>query len=327
MICDKFVSVIIPTYNSAISLCRAIDSALSQEHKPSEIIVINDGSTDDTPNVVKNYGDNIIYIEQDNQGQGSARNAGLKVATGRFVAFLDADDYWHPGFLKRCVDFLEEHEEAVAVSTGVITKQWKKPDRYWPPIDVVNEDERFEECVLDNFFRFWARYDHVTTGSNVIRRDIIKKAGYQLAKLRISQDLEYWAYIATFGKWGFVPEHLWIGDSCRVASKQGWLKKYHKRRKLCPTVEQWEKRILNRISESDFEYFKVARGRVASGYLHAKVIAGDSVGAKHIVKKYGNEMVGNKISNILKYSLAIGSISWWIMCTVIRLREYLKRFR
>lgn len=320
---NSSVSVIIPAYNSAASVCRTIDSALAQNLKPHEVIVINDGSTDNTAEVAQSYGDKIIYIEQDNQGQGSARNAGLKVATGRFIAFLDADDYWLPGFLKRCVGFLEEHQEAVAVSTGIIVKRWKKPDRYWPPIN--SEDENFNECVLADFFRFWASYDHVRTGASVIRREIIEKAGYQ-RDLRVSQDLEYWAYIATFGKWGFIPEHLWIGDSCQVASKQGWLKKYHKRRKLCPTVEQWEQRLLSRIEE-DIDNFCIIRGRVAIGYAHNHILGGNRDKAFHIVNKYGSFFPRNKLSKLMLIGAKFGFLGWYIACCIMIIKERMKDMR
>ena len=103
------VSVIIPAYNSGNSLALAVDSALAQTHRPLEIIVVNDGSTDDTADVAKNYGDQIQYVEQLNEGQGAARNTGLAMARGNLISFLDADDYWREGFLAQCVDFLEKN--------------------------------------------------------------------------------------------------------------------------------------------------------------------------------------------------------------------------
>ena len=101
-------SVIIPAYNAATSLQQSIDSALHQTLLPLEIIVINDGSTDETAMVTKKYGNNIIYLEQANAGQGAARNAGLSVARGELIAFLDADDYWMPTFLEKCTAFLQD---------------------------------------------------------------------------------------------------------------------------------------------------------------------------------------------------------------------------
>ena len=121
---ENSVSVIIPAYNVEYSLNHCIESVLAQNPKPKEIIVINDGSTDNTAKVAKSYRDKITYIEQENLGQGAARNAGLKIAKGEFIAFLDADDYWLPGFLITCVDFLIKNPKAAAVNTAYIIKKW-----------------------------------------------------------------------------------------------------------------------------------------------------------------------------------------------------------
>lgn len=83
---DCNVSVIIPTYNSAVSLVRSIDSALGQTLKPKEVIVINDGSTDNTAEIVGNYKDKILYLEQANQDSSAARNRRLHIVTGKYAA-------------------------------------------------------------------------------------------------------------------------------------------------------------------------------------------------------------------------------------------------
>lgn len=321
---DKSVSVIIPAYNAESSLGKCIDSALSQDLKPAEVIVVNDGSIDTTSEVAMRYGSQIIYIEQENQGQGAARNAGLKKATGRFIAFLDADDYWLPGFLRKCVGFLLEHENAIAVSTGLIIKKWGK-ERIAPPI-LADTSKTNVMCVLENFFDFWAEQDHVRTGSVLIRRDIIEKAGYQLADLRISQDLEYWGYLATYGKWGFVPEPLWVGNSRYAATNHGWLAKYKRRRQLCPTVEKWQRRIMPRLKEKDWLGFEIVRGRVAKSFAHSKILAGNDVSARSIVLEFGKQFPKDKISRIMKFGASTGIIGWKSCFYLLRLRELLKSF-
>ena len=86
---DCSVSVVIPAHNAENCLRDAVDSALNQELPPLEIIVINDGSTDSTAAVAKSYGDRVVYLEQENQGQGAARNAGLRIAKGRLRPGFD----------------------------------------------------------------------------------------------------------------------------------------------------------------------------------------------------------------------------------------------
>jgi glycosyltransferase involved in cell wall biosynthesis len=90
------VSVIIPSYNYARYLGEAIDSALGQTLPPLEVIVVDDGSTDDTPDVLAKYGDRIRVLRQKNAGVAVARNSGIAAARGEYVAFLDADDVWLP---------------------------------------------------------------------------------------------------------------------------------------------------------------------------------------------------------------------------------------
>lgn len=105
------VSVIIPTYNRARLVVEAIESALRQTAPPREIIVVDDGSTDDTPQVLKSFGNRIISVRQENQGVGTARNRALAMARGRYLAFLDSDDIWLEFKLELQVDVMERRPE------------------------------------------------------------------------------------------------------------------------------------------------------------------------------------------------------------------------
>ena len=99
---QPLVSVVIPTYNRSTLVCTAIDSVLQQTWTNTEIVLIDDGSTDDTRAVISRYGDRVRYCYQPNTGlPAAARNAGIARATGEYVAFLDSDDYWMPEKLER----------------------------------------------------------------------------------------------------------------------------------------------------------------------------------------------------------------------------------
>ncbi len=101
------ITAIIPSFNRAGTIARAIDSILSQEFAPLEIIVVDDGSTDNTRSIVESYGAQIRYVRQPNAGVASARNAGVVAARGEWIAFLDSDDYWLPAHLVRLAAAIE----------------------------------------------------------------------------------------------------------------------------------------------------------------------------------------------------------------------------
>ena len=321
------VSVIIPVYNSEGCMRDAIDSALSQELRPLEVIVINDGSTDATEETARRYGDRIVYLQQANRGQGAARNAGLRVARGEFIAFLDADDYWKPAFLQTCIEFLLLHHDVIAVSTGLITRGFDGSQVVQPQAFCTDEQRYGESFVLDDFFSFWATYDHVRTGSNVIRHSAIKQAGLQREDLRIGQDLEYWGYLATFGKWGFIPRPLWVGNSRQAASRLGWLTKYRDRRRLCPDVEQWGKRIEPRLRPFEKEPYARVRGRIAMIYAQNKILAGNRGSAYELVREYGPAMPVCRMSRIMRAAARWGRWGWLVACLAICLKEWFKATR
>ena len=319
------VSVIIPAYDVAVCLDRCLDSVFAQDVAETQVIVVNDGSTDGTAEVATRYGDRLLYLEQENQGQGAARNAGLRVARGDYVAFLDADDYWLPGFLRACIDFLQRQSGAIAVSTGQIIKLWGHADRLHPPILATSSAKaRLQPSILEHFFDFWGAQDHIRTGSALIRRQAIEKAGYQRADLSISQDLEYWGYLATYGKWGFIPQPLWVGASAQAAKAKGWLHKYRQRRRLCPTIEQWQTRIAPRLDPTEWPGFKRMRGRVAAGYALNTLLAGDDLGSRDIMAAYGGDMPQTRYTRLMQIGHRSGWNGWKLTCHVLRLREWVK---
>lgn len=111
------VSVIIPTFNRAWILAEAIDSVLDQTRPADEVIVVDDGSTDDTQALLRRYGGRIQILCQPNRGVSAARNAGIRRSTGALIALLDADDLWRPAKLARQTAFFDAHPEALICQT------------------------------------------------------------------------------------------------------------------------------------------------------------------------------------------------------------------
>ena len=107
-----------PAFNVAWCIGRAVDSVLAQDFRARELIVVNDGSIDDTAAVLAGYGAAIAVIHQENRGMSAARNAGIRAARGRYIAFLDSDDWWLPAKLSRQVELMEARPEIGFCSTA-----------------------------------------------------------------------------------------------------------------------------------------------------------------------------------------------------------------
>lgn len=109
---SPLVSVILPTHNRAWTLKAAVDSVLAQENCPFELIVVDDGSTDETPALLRSYGGRLTVLRQENRGVSAARNTGIAHAAGELIAFLDSDDHWLPGKLSRQAAFFAHRPDA-----------------------------------------------------------------------------------------------------------------------------------------------------------------------------------------------------------------------
>jgi len=117
------VSVIIPTYNSSHTILRCLDSVLSQTHRPSQVVIIDDASTDNTVNLLSNYISSsplniILYVNKTNHGPAYSRNRGWDYSTQPFIAFLDSDDEWHPQKLQYQYSLISSSDSISAVATG-----------------------------------------------------------------------------------------------------------------------------------------------------------------------------------------------------------------
>lgn len=188
------VSIIIPTYNCDQFLGRAIASALSQSYTDYEVLVVDDGSTDDTSNVVAQYGQKVRYFHQSNRGVSAARNLALSYATGEFVAYLDADDMWYPEKLALQVAFLDVHQECgfVHAEVSVIDEDDKIIHVYFN--QETKRSVPHGVCLNDLLRRC-----HIQTLTVLERRQCLDRAGMFDERLPIAQDYHHWIKVALHG--------------------------------------------------------------------------------------------------------------------------------
>lgn len=206
------VSIIIPVYNSAGFIESAIDSVLEQDFKDYEIIVVDDGSTDNINDVMSRYTNNdlVRFFHQSNKGPGGARNLGIKASKGEFIAFLDADDILEKNSLHDRVDVFKRFPEVSMVFTDmkkVLLENGQKR--------VIRENDLLEtgflnsisaDCIRlhsEDIYLFsreiWYElvlYCFIWTGTVMIRREVFKKVGFFKEELNIAEDHDLWIRIA-----------------------------------------------------------------------------------------------------------------------------------
>lgn len=311
------LSIVIPVYNASKLLNRCLDNIFNQKTNYSyEVILVDDGSTDDSVDLIKARKEqNIILFQQQNAGPSVARNKGVELAKGKYCAYLDADDYWMPAFIDRTISFLEEHEDCVAVN--VAQRHLSVSGDYFAPACYNNYKKPF---ILDDFFSFWAKNMHVCTGSVVIRTEIISKTGGMRSDLRITEDLEFWGLVSTYGKWGFIPEVLFISDGCDVTKSQGWLKKMQIRWKNAPSIGEWEKRIITKLPELTISY-QEARGRVSRNLTYCQLLSDRISLSRQEALLYGKYFIKDpigKLMNLAKHT----KLTWWMLAKFLKYREY-----
>jgi glycosyltransferase involved in cell wall biosynthesis len=162
------ISVIVPTYNCSDYLSTAVESVLAQNYLNTEIIVIDDGSTDDTRDRLQPYRDRLRYLYQPNQGVSVARNRGIQEARGEFIAFLDADDYFLPNKLTAQVALFVAQPQL-----GIVHSGWRRVDRLGNPLMEVTPWEKVPELNLES----WLRWKPVLPSAMMFRRDWLIRAG------------------------------------------------------------------------------------------------------------------------------------------------------
>ena len=205
------VTVVIPAYNAEKYIIRSIESVLNQTRCPDEIIVVDDGSKDNTANIVRSFGDRVTLIQQPNAGVSAARNTGIKAATGDWIAFLDADDEWLPEKVEWQAKLIGNNPELVWATGNYIECLCDEDRRaeHIPPqkcIHYLNGKGYYESYLRAIQLYEWGHTDCV-----LIQKHVFDEVGTFNTELVIAEDLDMWLRIAyRYPKVGFSPQPLAI---------------------------------------------------------------------------------------------------------------------
>jgi glycosyltransferase involved in cell wall biosynthesis len=261
------ISVVITCYNYGGYLPCALDSVLSQTYGNYEIILVNDGSTDNTDEVVKPYLSNpkIKYIRQANAGQANAKNTGIKHATGEYVAFLDADDIWDETKLeKQVLLFSDLHIAVVYSNTKYIDENGQAL------ADVMNTMKKhrgniLKKILLDNFIPF---------SSSIIRRSVLSEFNGFDETLKMSIDWDLWLRISTKYEFDYIDEALLI---YRVGHSGQMSKNYTVRQECCDRIsENFINKYSGLLTKQDIRRAKIYTYNMR-GYNYRKIDPSKSI--------------------------------------------------
>lgn len=199
---DRSVSVIIPTYNYGHFIGEAIESASAQTFPVSEIIVVDNDSTDDTESVVRGFGERVTYIREPNLGVSAARNKGIESSKGDFIAFLDADDTWLPQKIEKQIAKMLDDPEIGVVHCGL-----REFDNASGETLALHLDGS-EGWVADEMLLFSTPTIIGPGGTILVRREVFENVGGFDTRLTNGEDWEFCLRVARNYKIGFVAEPL-----------------------------------------------------------------------------------------------------------------------
>ena len=192
------VSIVIPTHNRWPMVGEAVESVLAQTASRYELIVVDDGSTDETPRRLRDYGARITVLAQSRRGVAAARNLGVRHASGSYLAFLDSDDLWHPRKLQRQLGFMEGNPAVEICQT----------DEIWIRNGVRVNPRNKHRKPSGDIFRASLDLCLVSPSAVMMRRELFERAGGFDESLPVCEDYDLWLRIARDTEIPLVPEAL-----------------------------------------------------------------------------------------------------------------------
>jgi glycosyltransferase involved in cell wall biosynthesis len=195
------ISVVVPAYNASSWIKETLDSILAQTFQDFEVIVVDDGSTDDTADLIESYGGVVRCVRKTNGGASSARNVGIRCSRGSWIAFVDADDLWLPFKLDLQVRMIDKNPDLV----------WQYSDAY-----IFESDSRCIRCLASenhkpykgDILRQLLMYCFIPSPTPLVRRDVFDQVGFfsESPVTRIGEDWDLWLRIAAMYNVGYVDQ-------------------------------------------------------------------------------------------------------------------------
>jgi glycosyltransferase involved in cell wall biosynthesis len=274
------ISVIIPLYNKAAEIERTLRSVLEQSLQPLEIIVVDDGSTDGSAAIVERVGgERVRLIRQQNRGVSAARNKGIELSRGEYVAFLDGDDRWQPDYLKCLTDFIARYPDCGAYGVAFYVDSGE---------GLVLADTPQTEGEVDFFAESMQRYVLIPSAAT-LRRDVLLDVGGFPNGMRMGEDQFLWTKVARSAKVAFLPTPLVVYS--RAASNRS-AATYRPEQ----TIYSFEQLYDAQAEDLSNEYI----ARVALGKAIVESVSGGTKRAKQVAKFFSYNKLSRKLMRRLK---------------------------
>ena len=286
------VSVVIPAYKAAGTIGRAIDSLLGQTRPPEEILVVDDGSPDDTAAVVSAYGPHVTLVSKENGGVAGARNLGIERSGGDVVAFLDADDYWEPQKLQRQLDVLSEHPQV-----GLVASWYYIEEPGAPRVPAARRGGAlFDRPLTATGAEVFEAAGKIWTSAVLIRRDVLGGNRFA-AQFEPAEDKDLWVRMVLAR-----PIYLSSEPLCTAVMEPGSLSRKDVDYAYSPLI---------RIAE---QYADVLGGRGRRTF-EARVFRGWA--AAHLYRRQPRNAVKPAWNRLLRDPLT--AEGWWVLLKSIAL--------
>ncbi len=205
---NPLVSVVIPAFNSAEFIIEAINSVLEQTYQPIEIIIVDDGSQDNTVELIKStFKNDVRLFRQQNSGPSASRNHGVRESSGKYVAFLDADDIWLPDKIANQLAVMEDNPDIGLLCGNMIDFNEGGRDAQ-SHFEKNGLDENFfgDELYITNPFQKIYQKNFISTPTVVLRRSILEKTELFPLEFRFSEDYLFWLDLARIDNVAYQPE-------------------------------------------------------------------------------------------------------------------------